>query len=43
MTEEIEDALETIDYAIYNLERDLQKLRDKFENLKTLMRENNVL
>lgn len=31
MTEEI---LETIDYALYNIERDLQKLRDKFDRLK---------
>ena len=39
MTEEIEDALETIDYAIYNIERDLEKLRDKFDNLKIFIEE----
>jgi len=39
MTEDIEDVLETIDYAIYNLENDLQKIRDKFDNLKTLVSE----
>lgn len=34
MSDDVEDALETIDYAIYNLENDLQKLRDKFDRLK---------
>lgn len=39
MTEEIEEALEIIDYAIYNLARELEKLRDRFDNLKTLIEE----
>jgi len=37
MTEEIEEALETIDYTIYNIERDIQKLRDRLDNLKILV------
>lgn len=39
MTEEIEEALEIIDYAIYNMQRDLEKLRDRFDNLKALVGE----
>lgn len=39
MTEEIEETLETIDYALYNIERDLHKLRDKLDNLKALIEE----
>ncbi len=39
MTEEIEEALEIIDYAIYSMQRDLEKLRDRFDNLKTLVEE----
>lgn len=39
MNEEIEDVLETIDYAIYNLTRELEKLRDRFDNLKALVEE----
>jgi chaperonin cofactor prefoldin len=37
MTEEIEEQLETIDYAIYNMQRNLEKLRDKFDALKALV------
>lgn len=34
MLDATEEALETIDYALYNLQRDLEKLRDKFDRLK---------
>jgi chaperonin cofactor prefoldin len=37
VNEEIEEQLEVIDNAIYNIQRDLEKLRDKFDTLKELV------
>ena len=35
LTDNVEEILETIDFAIYEIEQKLEKLRDKFDRLKS--------
>lgn len=35
MSDDVEEILETIDFAIYEIEQKLEKLRDKFDRLKS--------